>query len=96
LPWVFEEGFAQLIVNGGADCARVKSRIVGCPPDGVPLNASTQALTVFGPAAALAVPSPILAWPHCAIAWDIVMVPEMLVGSHFGIPLVSILKSSSK
>jgi len=51
---------------------------------------------VFGPAAALAVPSPILAWPHCAIAWDIVMVPEMLVGSHFGIPLVSILKSSSK
>ena len=41
LPWVFEDGFEQLIVNGGATLARVNSST--WPPVPEPLNARTQA-----------------------------------------------------
>src|SRR6478609_1045561 len=96
---------ALVIVPFGARVTRVNSTIVGLPPEGTPLNASTQPLKFDGGAVDARPLTPVggdryalwaapAAGPHAAHACF--MVVELAkFPAHVGIPAVLILPSSS-
>jgi hypothetical protein len=71
--------------------------MVGTPSsDGAPLKAKTQALKIAVPFVAWAVPLPIAAEPHRAIAWAMSIGPTMSSRLQDGTARGANLKSSSK